>query len=212
MENNLIIFSIICAILSADITMFGQFMISRPIFCGALFGYILGDIYTGLWLGMIIEMIWVNAIPMGVAVPVDLTMITSLGVIWSCSFFKGSQEAAIFSLAIAIPFAYLYKEVDLAGRLFNTKIMHWVEKGIEEGKETRISDGIYLGLFLFFLRAFVMYGIILFIGGILYKGMFSYLPLQVITALKKAWLYLPVFGFGAILYNFRNINIPFIKK
>ena len=44
------------------------------------------------------------------------------------------------------------------------------------------------------------------------SGMFSYLPLQVITALKKAWLYLPVFGFGAILYNFRNIKFPFIRK
>ena len=139
-------------------------------------------------------------------------MITSLGVIWSCTFFKGNQEAAIFSLAIAIPFAYLYKEVDLAGRLFNTKIMHWVEKGIEEGKEHRISNGIYLGLILFLVRTSVMYGLFLFVGGILYKEMFSFLPLQVIIALKKAWFYLPVFGFGAILYNFRNINIPFIKK
>ena len=210
--DNLVIFSIIGAILSADITMFGQFMISRPVFCGALFGYILGDTYTGLWLGMIIEMMWVNAIPMGVAVPVDLTMITSLGVIWSCTFFKGSQEAAIFSLTISIPFAYLYKEVDLAGRLFNTKIMHWIEKGIEDGKEQRISNGIYLGLILFLIRTSIMYGLFLFIGGILYKEMFSYLPIQVIIALKKAWFYLPVFGFGTILYSFKNINIPFIKK
>jgi len=210
--DNILIFSIIGAILSADITMFGQFMISRPIFCGPLFGYILGDVYTGLWLGMIIEMMWVNAIPMGVSVPVDLTMMTSLGVIWSCTFFKGNQEAAIFALAIAIPFAYLYKEIDLAGRLFNTKIMHWVEKGIEEGKEDRISKGIYLGLFLFLIRASIMYGFFLFIGGLLYKEMFSYLPLQVIIAFKKAWFYLPVFGFGAVLYNFRNIKIPFIKK
>ena len=210
--DNLVIFSIIGAILSADITMFGQFMISRPIFCGALFGYILGDVYTGLWLGMIIEMMWVNAIPMGVAVPVDLTMITSLGVIWSCTFFKGSQEAAIFSLTISIPFAYLYKEVDLAGRLFNTKIMHWIEKGIEDGKEQRISNGIYLGLILFLIRTSIMYGLFLFVGGMLYKEMFSYLPIQVIIALKKAWFYLPVFGFGTILYSFKNINIPFIKK
>lgn len=210
--DNLVIFSILGAILSADITMFGQFMISRPVFCGALFGYILGDVYTGLWLGMIIEMMWVNAIPMGVAVPVDLTMITSLGVIWSCTFFKGSQEAAIFSLTISIPFAYLYKEVDLAGRLFNTKIMHWIEKGIEDGKEQRISNGIYLGLILFLIRTSIMYGLFLFVGGMLYKEMFSYLPIQVIIALKKAWFYLPVFGFGTILYSFKNISIPFIKK
>lgn len=210
--DHIILFSIIGAILSADITMFGQFMISRPIFCGPLFGYILGDIYTGLWLGMIVEMMWINEIPMGISVPVDLTMMTSLSVIWACSFFKGNQEAAIFALAIAIPFAYLYKEVDLAGRLFNTKIMHWVEKGVEQGKEKRISQGIYLGLSLFLLRATIMYACLLFLGGLLYKEMFSYLPLQVLMAFKKAWFYLPVFGFGAVLYNFRNIKVPFIKK
>lgn len=210
--DHIILFSVIGAILSADITMFGQFMISRPIFCGPLFGYILGDIYTGLWLGMIVEMMWINEIPMGVSVPVDLTMLTSLAVIWSCSFYQGSQEAAIFALAIAIPFAYLYKEVDLAGRLFNTKIMHWVENGIEQGHENRISHGLYLGLVFFFLRSCLMYIVLLFLGGLLFKEIFSWLPFQIIMALKKSWYYLPVFGFGAVLYNFRNIKIPFIKR
>lgn len=210
--EQVIIFSIIGAVLSADITMFGQFMISRPIFCGPLFGYILGDIHTGLWLGMIVEMMWINAIPMGVSVPVDLTMMTSLAVIWSCSFFQGSQEAAIFALALSVPFAYLYKEVDLAGRLFNTKIMHWVEDGVEKGYETRISKGIYLGLLFFFIRTAVMYGVLMLLGGLLYKAMYSYLPIQILVSLKKAWYYLPVFGFGAVLYNFKNIKIPFIKK
>lgn len=210
--EQLVLFSFIGAILSADITMFGQFMISRPIFCGPLFGYFLGDIHTGLWLGMIVEMMWINAIPMGVSVPVDLTMMTSLAVIWSCHFFQGSQEAAIFALAVAVPCAYLYREVDLAGRLFNTKIMHWVEKGVEEGDEKRISKGIYLGLLFFFIRTFVMYGLLIFLGGLFYKGIYSYLPIQIVIALKKSWYYLPVFGFGAVLYNFRNIKIPFIKK
>lgn len=210
--EHIILFSIIGAILSADITMFGQFMISRPIFCGPLFGYILGDIHTGLWLGMIVEMMWINAIPMGVSVPVDLTMMTSLSVIWACSIFKGSQEAAIFALSIAIPCAYLYKDVDLRGRLFNTKIMHWVEKGIEKGYETRISKGIYLGLVFFFIRTFLMYAIFLLLGGLLYKALFTSLPLQITIALKKSWYYLPVFGFGAVLYNFRTIKVPFINK
>lgn len=209
--EQLIVFSLIGAILSADITMFGQFMISRPVFCGPLFGYLSGDIHTGLWLGMIVEMLWINEIPMGVAVPVDLTIMTSTSVIWACHFFRGSQEAAILALAVAVPFAYFYKEVDLAGRMFNTKIMHWVEEGIQNGKEYRISLGIYAGLFFFFVRAVLMYFVIILVGGLLYKQLFSYVPIQLSVALKKAWFYLPVFGFGAVLYNFRSIRIPFIK-
>ncbi len=207
----LIIFAVIGAILSADITMFGQFMISRPIFCGPLFGYLLGDIHTGLWLGIIVEMMWINEIPMGVAVPLDLTVMTSTAVIWACHFFKGSQEAAILALAVAIPFAYLYKEVDISGRKFNTYIMHWVEEGVKDGKEHRISLGIYAGLFFFIIRSSLMYFFIILIGGLLFRQLFSYLPIHIYVALKKAWFYLPVFGFGAVLYNFRSISIPFIK-
>ncbi|MFA7674488.1 MAG: PTS sugar transporter subunit IIC [Endomicrobiia bacterium] len=204
--------SVIGAICSADITAFGQFMISRPIFCGPLFGYILGDINTGLWLGLIIEMMWINAIPMGVSVPVDLTMMTILSVVWACTSYQGSQEAAIFALALAIPFAYLYSEIDKGGRLFNTKIMHWIERGIEQGKEYRITQGIFFGLFLFLLRASIAYFLFFLIGGIIFKQVYSFLPYEVIYGLKKAWYYLPVFGFGAVMYNFRNIKIPFLKK
>ena len=69
-----------------------------------------------------------------------------------------------------------------------------------------------MGLLFFFIRTSLMYGILLFLGGLLYKEMYSYLPVQVIVALKKAWYYLPVFGFGAVLYNFKSIKIPFIKR
>lgn len=213
MITDFILLSFLAAVFSADITMFGQFMISRPIFCGPFFGFLTGDIHTGLWIGMIVEMIWVNAIPLGCAVPVDLTFMTILSVIWSTLLFQGSQEVAMFSLALAVPFAYIYMEVDFAGRLFNTKIMHWVERGIEEGKEKRISRGLFLGLFLFIIRTALMYFLFLLFGSIIIKKVFATdIPFYVLLGLKKAWIYLPVFGFGMVLNNFKNIKIPFIKK
>ena len=51
-----------------------------------------------------------------------------------------------------------------------------------------------------------MYGLFLFLGGLLYKEIYAYLPIQILITFKKAWYYLPVFGFGAVLYNFRNIS------
>jgi len=213
MVTHYIALSFLAAVFSSDITMFGQFMISRPIFCGPFFGFLLGDIHTGLWLGMIVEMIWVNAIPLGCAVPVDLTFMTILAVVWSTVLFQGSQEVAVFALALAVPFAYIYKEVDFAGRLFNTKIMHWVEKGIETGKENRISKGLFLGLFVFIMRTALMYFLFLLLGSLIIKKVFATdIPVYIILALKKAWYYLPVFGFGMVLNNFKNMKIPFIKK
>jgi mannose/fructose/N-acetylgalactosamine-specific phosphotransferase system component IIC len=211
--ETLVVLSVLGAFLSLDITMFGQFMVSRPIFAGPIVGYILGDINTGFWLGMIVEMMWINAIPLGTSIPVDLTMMPVLSVSWSWLHFKGSQDAAIFALAIAVPFAYLYREVDIAGRLFNTKIMHWIEKGIEQGKEYRISLGLYSGLILFILRAAIVYFVFMVLGGLIYINMAVYIPSGLEIGFKKACYYLPVFGFGLVLYNFKNIiGIPFLKK
>ena len=213
MITHYIALSFLAAIFSSDITMFGQFMISRPIFCGPFFGFLLGDIHTGLWLGMIVEMIWVNAIPLGCAVPVDLTFMTILSVVWSTVLFQGSQEIAVFALALAVPFAYIYKEADFAGRLFNTKIMHWVERGIEKGKESRISKGLFLALFVFILRTAFCYFLFILFGSIIIKKVFATdVPVYILLALKKAWYYLPVFGFGMVLNNFKNMKLPFIKK
>ena len=209
---SLVLLSVLAAICSCDITMFGQFMISRPIFSGALFGYILGDMYIGLWVGMIIEMLWINELPMGSAIPVDLTMMTILSVVWTLISFKGVQSAAIFALVLAIPFSYLYREVDIAGRLFNTKIMHWVEKGIENGKESRITLAIICGLLFFLLRAGFCYFVFFTLGGLISKQIYAFLPMEILFCLKKAWFYLPVFGFGVVLFNFRNIKFPSIKR
>ncbi len=210
--ESIFILVLLAAICSLDMTAFGQFMICRPIFCAPLFGFLMGDITTGLWVGMIAEMVWINAIPMGVAVPVDTSSISILATFWSCKYFTGSQEAAIWGLILAIPFAYFYKEIDISGRNFNIKVMRWVESGIHAGKEGRINVGIFIGLFLFLLRAYIFYFLAMVVGGWIYQGIYLQLPAFIMAGFKKAWYLLPVLGFGAVLYNFRTIKIPFMGK
>lgn len=210
--ESVFIFALIACICSTDITAFGQFMICRPIFCAPLFGFLMGDISLGLWIGMIVEMVWINAIPMGVAVPVDTSSISILSVYWACKFFPGIEEAGILGIILAVPFAYFYKEIDNAGRNFNIKIMRWVEIGIKRNKENRINGGIFIGLSLFLLRAYLFYLAVMVVGGWIFQGIYLQLPAFVITGFKKAWYLLPILGFGAVLYNFRNIKIPFLSK
>ena len=58
-----------------------------------------------------------------------------------------------------------------------------------------------------------MYFLFILFGSIIIKKVFATdVPLYVIIGLKKAWYYLPVFGFGMVLNNFKNMKIPFIKK
>lgn len=207
-----IILALIAALCSLDITAFGQFMICRPIFCAPLFGYLMGDISTGLWIGMIVEMVWINAIPMGAAVPIDIASISINATFWACKYYPGIQEAAICALMFSIPFAYFYKEIDINGRNRNIGLMRWVEKGVQAGKEWRINAGIFLSLFLFLLRAFAFYLIVMLLGGVIFQLLYLQMPGFVVAGFKKAWYLLPILGFGAVLYNFKNIRIPFIKR
>ncbi|MCL2799956.1 MAG: PTS sugar transporter subunit IIC [Endomicrobia bacterium] len=209
--ENIIILALIAAWCSADMTAFGQFMIYRPIFCAPLIGFLTGDINSGLWIGMIAEMVWINAVPLGVAVPIDISLVSILSTYWTNIYFPGVQEAAIWGLIFVIPFAYLYKEIDIAGRNFNIRIMHWVENGIHKNKEYRINTGIFLGLFLFVLRLFIFYFIAMKFIGIIYQIIYLQFPAFILSGFKKAWYLLPVLGFGAVLHNFRSIKIPFLE-
>jgi mannose/fructose/N-acetylgalactosamine-specific phosphotransferase system component IIC len=212
MIENVLILALIAALCALDVTAFGQFMICRPIFCAPLFGYLMGDINTGLWLGMIIELVWINSLPLGVAVPVDITSVSVLSTFWACKFFTGSQSAAIWGLFLAVPFAYCYRELDVLGRNFNIRIMHWVENGIKNGKEVRINYGIFLSLLLFFVRIYLFYIVTMIVGGWLFQGIYLQFPAILAAGFKKAWYLLPILGLGTSLYNFRNVRLPIARK
>jgi mannose/fructose/N-acetylgalactosamine-specific phosphotransferase system component IIC len=204
--------ALIGVLCSADITIFGQFMICRPIFCAPVIGFFMGDVNTGLWIGMIAEMLWVNAIPMGVSLPIDVAIIGILPTFWVCKYFTGVHEAAIFGLVLAVPFAYLHMEMDIVGRNLNTKIMHLVEKGIRNGNNQCIGISIFIGLFFFIIRAFLFYMLAMVIGGFIYKVLYFWLPALILLSFRKAWLLLPMVGFGVALYNFKSTKLFFYKN
>lgn len=207
---NIFLVSFIGALCSADITAFGQFMIYRPIFCAPIIGFFSGDAITGLCIGIISELFWIKTIPMGVAVIIDVSMIGILSTFWACTYFPGFKDAAILSILLAIPFAYLYRWIDILGRKLNVKIMYWVEGGIKDVKNWRIEIGIWSGLFLFLLRAFLFYLFAIAVGGKLLCDIYAGLPKYILDGLAKAWYLFPVAGFG-VAYNLTNIRALFLR-
>lgn len=203
--------SLLAGLISLDITAFGHFMISRPIVCAPLFGYLLGDIKTGLWIGMIIELVWVGAIPMGAAIPNDSTAIAILSTIWGLKAFPNMKAGLILSIVVAIPTGFLSKKLDIAVRYFNVRLSHRVERGVKAFNERTIVEGISLGMFLFFLKAFVFYFILIYPGQILITKIYGLLGAGIIRSLTLSWKILPVLGFGIVLINFRQDKFPFKK-
>ncbi|MDR0977874.1 MAG: PTS sugar transporter subunit IIC [Endomicrobium sp.] len=207
---SIFIVSFIGALCNIDITAFGQFMIYRPIFCAPLIGFFAGDIITGVCIGIISELFWTKVTPMGVSVIPDISMIGILSTFWACTYFPGLKDAAILAILLAIPFAYLYKLVDMVGRKFNTKIMYWVEDGIKNTKNWHIEAGILIGLFSFFLRAFLFYLVAVSIGNKLFCNIYGVLPECILSGFTKAWYLFPVAGFG-VAYNMANVRGLFLR-
>ncbi|MDR3253878.1 MAG: PTS sugar transporter subunit IIC [Endomicrobium sp.] len=212
MVENIVLLAFIASLCSADTAAFGQFMISRPIFCAPFIGFLMGDIGTSIWIGMIVEMIWINAVPMGVALPIDTSAISILSVVWVCKYFKESHRAAIWGLVLAVLFAYLYRTIDIYGRKLNIKIMHWVEKGIRYGKYGRIDMGVIVSLFFFVARSFLFYVFAMIIGGWIYKAVYFQFPEFILLGFEKAWYILPIAGFGMAIYSYRNIKVKFKRR
>ncbi|MDR3049029.1 MAG: PTS sugar transporter subunit IIC [Elusimicrobiota bacterium] len=210
--QHLIIAAILAALCSCDAVAFGQFMFSRPMFCAPIFGYLTGDIWLGLWIGMIVEMIWLNSVPLGASLPSDISTIAILPVLWTAIYFPHIKEAAVFGLLLSVPFSYFCKEIDILGRKINTNIMRWVERGLYEYKESRIDIAAFAGLALFFLKFFLFYAAAIYLGGALFRTAFLFFDGAFIDGFKKLWYLLPILGLGSAVYNFVNIKFFTTKK
>ncbi len=193
--------SLLAGIFELDVTAFAQVMLSRPIFCGPVFGYILGDIISGFWIGIIAELIWIDAIPMGTSIPMDVTIVTILSSIWGIKFLNNEKSGIIFSIALALPLGFLFRYFDIKARYFNSRIVRWIEEGIKTGKEGRINLGIYFGIVIFFMKAFIFYLVFALLGKFLLKDIFNSLPREIKPALEISWYFLPVVGFGKVLVD-----------
>ncbi|PCI37536.1 MAG: hypothetical protein COB53_06055 [Elusimicrobia bacterium] len=73
------------ALLSLDRTLIGQWMVSRPVVLGTALGWVLGDVQTGWWVGLLLEAISLDTEPVGGVIglngtiAVSVTLLAALG-------------------------------------------------------------------------------------------------------------------------------------
>jgi PTS system mannose-specific IIC component len=208
---DIVLLAFIASVICLDITSFGQLMISRPIVCAPVFGYLCGDIKTGLWVGMMIELLWVSFIPMGAAIPHDNMSIAVLATVWGLRSFPDQKGAIMLALIFSVIVGILFRRFDIWMRYFNVRVMHWVEQGVADGKEKRIDYGIYIGLLLFWLKGFLFYLAFLYPGQLLIMKLYPLLNAKIIEGLELSWRLMPLAGMGILLVKFYNGNLYYTR-
>ena len=115
MAMKIMLLSLLGGILSLD-RLWGQFMISRPIVAAPLAGVMLGDPYTGLQAGALLELFWIDKLPIGTVVPPNDFLVAFL--VASASILVGqdlghvSRELIAAAVLLFIPCGYGAQYVD----------------------------------------------------------------------------------------------------
>jgi mannose PTS system EIIC component len=180
-----------------------QAMISRPIVSGAIFGYVFQDPYVGLYVGAIIELLWLDRLPVGTYIPPNDTIVTigivSVSIMAGRELGKVSHELVAFAILFLLPVGILTQRLDAWIIRSNDSL----SKGAEQNAQEANLDGIS-GKHLF---AIGRYGLIcsatifslFFAGTALTLMIYPQLPAFVLKALALCYYFFPLVGIAVAM-------------
>lgn len=180
-----------------------QVMLSRPVVAGPIIGLVLGDPYTGLISGALIELLWIDRLRVGVYVPPNESIVAILAVAGAIVTGKElghlPRELIAFSILFFIPFGILGQKMDVSIMRTNDIISRKAVEDAKSGNIKGISRKHIFGLFktLFFTAVFIFFFLIL--GVTILKYVFPLIPERGLTALSYTYLFLPLLGVAVAL-------------
>lgn len=193
--------SLLLAFLSLDETAVGQFMFSRPIVAGPLVGWVAGHPGIGLEMGALIELIWINDLPVGAHLPVDLTMLSGVSVAFACDLAHGTtpvEAVMTYALGVSIPLAALSTEVEVALRKFHVRWVHFAERMVQSGHFRAFEWINTFVLAELFLKGFLVAASSLAVTH-LSANLFFMFPAKVMAGLYYAHWLLLALGCSAVI-------------
>ena len=180
-----------------------QIMVSRPIIIASLTGLILGNPYAGLIIGAILELFWIDRIPIGIYIPPNDSIVavvaTSAAILATQSQTDVKPDMIALAVLMAIPFGILAKKLDVRIMDANNKLS---DQALDDAKKLdihAIEKKTYMGI----ARVFAVYFIFILIAQIilisLFTWMYPHLPDPVISMLKMTYYFLPLLGIAVAL-------------
>ena len=176
--NLSLLVALLGGVVDSDSTAVVQCMISQPIVAAPLTGLIIGSVLgsviaglqLGLMIGVILQLVWIEQLPLGMNVPPDAALASVLSV--ALGFCAGhdlptyAEREACYTigLLVSVALGLLGRSLDMFVRRINTNIDSWVNQKIEDNKFDAIRFGHLGGAFIGFAKAFIFCFLIVWFG------------------------------------------------
>jgi PTS system mannose-specific IIC component len=178
-------------------------MISRPVVIAPLIGLFLNNPYAGLIIGAIIELIWIDRLPIGTYVPpndsITAVVATSTAVIAGSKLGGASPELIALCVLMAIPCGILAKQIDVSMIKSNDALSDGALTDAKENNIRAIEQKNYLGL----IKVFLFYALFLlavqaiFIPSVIWA--YPKFNATIIKALSFTYYFMPLLGIAVAI-------------
>ena len=185
------------ALLEMDTTYLGQFLFSRPACAGAIMGYICGDFFLGLQLGVFTELLFIDFVPVGGFVPPSGAVCAGMGVILSIYF----DMDIYFSFFIGLILSLLFSLVEKALRKYRSKLLPVIEKELAEGV-LNPSSLIAQSFLVEYMAVFIFILVMATLLGPAFCYIDEHIPQSLHIAFKFSYFLVPWIGLSMLFVSF----------
>ena len=141
-----------------------QLMLSQPLVAVPLLGLLLGDVVTAVWLGSLLQLLWMSSVLFGANVPPNETLASVAigGMVLLYGRHFGEADIAAWTLAILLgaPLARLGRSLDIRIDQANRALAERADTAARAGQPSRLAILPPLGL----LRTFLANAIVLMLA------------------------------------------------
>ncbi|MGV8059730.1 MAG: PTS sugar transporter subunit IIC [Smithellaceae bacterium] len=182
---------------------FIQTMISRPVVIAPVIGLLLNNPYAGLIIGALVELFWIDRIPIGTYIPPNDSIVavlaTSIACIASQNMGGTSRELIALAILLTVPFGIIAGRIDVLIVKSNDALSDQALEDAKTGNIKGIEQKNYFGLIKVFL-IMVFYLLVaqsLLVPAVIW--LYPRLTSPVIKMLSLVYFFLPLLGIAVAI-------------
>lgn len=185
----------------------GWYTLTRPLVSGMIVGLILGDVQTGIIVGVAVQAVYIAMITPGGTMPADLNFVAypaiALGILSGAS----TEVAVTLAASIGILGTILFNLMMVLNTFWNHKADKAVERGDMDGVIR--ANGVYPQITCFLMR-FIPTFLAVYFGAQYIQGLVTATPKVIIDIMSVLGGMLPALGIGILLQQIITKKTMFV--